>query len=127
MDWGTSATGDAMKGLLAAISLLAMSTAAAFADQITLGRGDGDGVRLWSSYSNFMYAMQFILTDTANNEYDLMMSMTACFAADGDRAEVVEAYVDGSVYDAYLVSVTSGEQAGCHGVVERSDTRQLAP
>ena len=104
-----------MKRILMVLAAASLATTA-LAQERRLGREGMSNVFVWKSSDAHSEAISLIQAGVNETNPALIMRLLSCIAVPGDKAVVT----DGGFFSS-TVLLTSGDQAGCRGVVANED------
>lgn len=99
--------------VLAGAVLFALPVHAA---EVTLGRGGANNVFVWRDSDAHSEAISLISAGVHNTNPTLVMRLLSCIVPAGTRAIITDAG-----FASHTILVTSGEDAGCRGVIPMED------
>jgi hypothetical protein len=105
-----------MKRILIVAAALAVLAGAALAEESRLGRSGMSNVFVWKDSDAHSEAIKLIGAGVYNTNPSLVLRLLSCIAKPGDKAVVT----DGGFFSS-TVLVTTGDQAGCRGVIANED------
>jgi len=108
-----------MKRVLMVAAALSLVAGTALAQEHVLGRADMGSVFVWKDSDAHSEAIRLIGAGVHDTNPSLVLRLLSCITKSGDKAVVT----DGGFFSS-TVLVTSGDQAGCRGVIANEDLRR---
>lgn len=103
--------------LVASIAMLVASPAAA--QEVILGRTGSENVFVWKDSDAQSEAFKLIQAGVHKSNPTLVFRLLACMVPVGTKAVITD-----MGFASHTILVTSGEDAGCRGVIVREDVRK---
>lgn len=104
------------------IGLILLATAlfsgAAAAQEVTLGRSGSDNVFVWRDSAAQSEAFKLIRAKVHEESPALVFRLMSCMVPGGTKAIITDAG-----FGSHTILITSGDNAGCRGVIQREDVR----
>lgn len=100
-------------------SIIALVSTAAWAQEITLGRQGTENIFVWKDSDAQSEAFKLISAGVHKSNPALVFQLLSCMVPAGTKAIITD-----MGFASHTILVTSGEEAGCRGVIPMEDVRR---